>query len=151
MPIDLGSVELFMGPADLGAPDDLEAAIVEFIDGARKTLEVAVQELESEPIARALIAAKKRGVKVRMILESDYLIATRSHPDPFASVGSNEPNRLLFCALLRASRRPPESAGRSAPAPARSPSGWDGSRPPARAPRSRPGEGPRSGSGRWRR
>ena len=53
MSVDIGSLQLFMGPSAVGAPDDLEATIIAFIDRAREELLVAVQELESEPIARA--------------------------------------------------------------------------------------------------
>src|SRR6185436_13837025 len=55
------------------AADDLEAVIVDFIAGARKRLDIAVQELDSEPIARAILAASWRGVRVTLFLEQDYL------------------------------------------------------------------------------
>jgi len=41
MPQTVGSIQLFMGPQQTGGPDDLEAAIIDFIDGARKTLDIA--------------------------------------------------------------------------------------------------------------
>ncbi len=41
--MQIGNVEIYMGPSQLGAPDDLEAEIVKFIDGAEKRVEVAVQ------------------------------------------------------------------------------------------------------------
>ena len=40
----VGRVELYMGPRDVGAADDLEDVIVKFIGGAQKRLEIAVQE-----------------------------------------------------------------------------------------------------------
>jgi phosphatidylserine/phosphatidylglycerophosphate/cardiolipin synthase-like enzyme len=73
MPIDLGSLELYAGPPGAGAPDDLEAVIVAFIDDARDRLRIAVQELESEPITRAITRARARGVNVQIMLEADYL------------------------------------------------------------------------------
>jgi len=95
-------LELHMGPAGLGAPDDLEAAIVGFIDLAKASLDVAVQEIESKPIAEALVRARQRGVRVRVVLEQDYLREERPPADPFAVGGSVEENRNLFAALLRA-------------------------------------------------
>lgn len=102
MPLNIGNITLHMGPHDLGAPDDLEAAIVDFIGGARETLHIAVQELESRPIAEALVEARRRGVKVKIVLEGDYLVADKFQADPFAPGGANEPNRELHAVLLRA-------------------------------------------------
>jgi phosphatidylserine/phosphatidylglycerophosphate/cardiolipin synthase-like enzyme len=68
-----GTIEAFAGPVELGASDNLEEVIIRFIDGSRETLFIAVQELDSEPIAQAIINAKWRGVTVRMVLEQDYL------------------------------------------------------------------------------
>jgi len=47
-----GEIEAYLGPPGLGAADDLEAVIVDFIAGARKKLDVAVQELDSEMMRR---------------------------------------------------------------------------------------------------
>jgi phosphatidylserine/phosphatidylglycerophosphate/cardiolipin synthase-like enzyme len=103
MPFILNNrLELHMGPASLGAPDDLEQAIIDFIDGARSSLDVAVQEIESRPIATALIRARQRGLRVRLVLEQDYLRADRPPADPFAIGGEDEENRNLFAAMLRA-------------------------------------------------
>ena len=68
-----GKIEAYVGPPGLGAADDVEAVILEFIAGARQKLDVAVQELDSEAIARALLAASWRGVRVTLFLEQDYL------------------------------------------------------------------------------
>ncbi len=103
MPFILNNrLELHMGPSSLGAPDDLEAAIVGFIDQARESLDVAVQEIESRPIAEALIRARQRRLRVRLVLEQDYLRASRPPADPFAVGGEDEENRNLFAAMLRA-------------------------------------------------
>ncbi|NNG03125.1 MAG: phospholipase [Inquilinus sp.] len=102
MPATIGSISLYMGPHHLGGPDDLERVVIDFVDGARSTLDIAVQELESEPIAEAIIGARQRGVRVRMVLEGDYLIAHQPLDDPFTPAGRHEPNRFLFNALLRA-------------------------------------------------
>ncbi len=104
MPLDLGSLEFYMGPHTLGAPDNLEETIVNFIDEAKETLDIAVQELESEEIARAIVRARQRGVRIRMVLEGDYLIADRAVSDPFDMLlkEKNESNRFLLAVLWRA-------------------------------------------------
>jgi hypothetical protein len=68
-----GKIEAYAGPPGLGAADDLEAVIVDFIGGARQKLDIAVQELDSEAIARAILDASWRGVRVTLFLEQDYL------------------------------------------------------------------------------
>ena len=76
MPIDVGNgaILMFNGPVQLGGPnpppDDIEAAIVGFIDGARESLDVAVQELEDEAITVALCRAAANGVRVRVVTNS---------------------------------------------------------------------------------
>lgn len=95
-------LELHMGPSSLGAPDDLEAVIVDFIDKAKASLDVAVQEIESRPIAQALVRARQRGVRIRLVLEQDYLREAKPPADPFTIGGAVEENRNLFAALLRA-------------------------------------------------
>ena len=102
MGIDVGNIEMYMGPRRLGAPDDLEEEIIGFIDFARETLDVAVQELESRRIAEALIGARQRGVRVRVVLEGDYLTEDDVVADPWSPGGGNEPNREIYAALLRA-------------------------------------------------
>ena len=52
--------------------DDMEAWLVEAIDGATEEVLVAVQELSLPRVAQALIAAKHRGVLVQVILENNY-------------------------------------------------------------------------------
>jgi len=103
MPVSIGNITLYMGPHTLGAPDNLEETIVAFIEGARTTLDIAVQELESRPIAEAVVEARRRGVKVRIVLEGDYLVADKFKADPFSPGGKHEPNRDLHAVLLRAS------------------------------------------------
>ena len=68
-----GKIQAFTGPKELGAPDNLEDVIVAFIGGAKKSLDIAVQELDSELIAQAILDARRRGVNVRLFLEQDYL------------------------------------------------------------------------------
>jgi phosphatidylserine/phosphatidylglycerophosphate/cardiolipin synthase-like enzyme len=72
-----GKIEAYVGPRELGAHDDLEAVICGFIGGARSTLDLAVQEIDSEPIAQAVLDARWRGVDVRAFVEQDYLRSKR--------------------------------------------------------------------------
>ena len=103
MGVRLGnSVEFYAGPPVLGAPDDLDAVIRGFIAKAKTELLVAVQELDSLTITKALLAAKQAKVRVRVILEGDYLLEPRPLPDPWTAGGDYEGNRSIHAALLRA-------------------------------------------------
>ena len=101
MPKTKGNVELYMGPKEVGGPDDLCVAIVGFIDGAKKKLDIAVQELDCRRIADAIIRARKRKVTVRLVLEASYLTLNKARPDPYVPGGENEMNRFLHDAILR--------------------------------------------------
>jgi phosphatidylserine/phosphatidylglycerophosphate/cardiolipin synthase-like enzyme len=114
-----GKIEAFVGPAELGAADNLEQVIIEFVVGARHSLDIAVQELDSEPVAQAILDARFRGVSVRMVVEQDYLLAAKlpaivvrpgedetaaRHRVQWAEEPggrSLEPNRKIMAALLR--------------------------------------------------
>src|SRR5262245_49873863 len=103
MGIKVGGLEFYAGPIALGGPDDLDEVIRGFLDGARHSLFIAVQELDSEPIGRAILAARERGVRVQLILEGDYLRETDDPlADPWQPGGANEVNRTIHAALLRA-------------------------------------------------
>ncbi|GAB3267989.1 phospholipase D-like domain-containing protein [Kineosporia babensis] len=102
MGIKVGGIELFMGPSALGGPDDLDAVIRDFVGGAKRSLSIAVQELDSRPVAEAILAARAAKLQVRVILEGDYLIEARPAADPWALAGDNEVNRVIHAALLRA-------------------------------------------------
>lgn len=52
--------------------DDLERVIVDAINNARSTVDVAIQELRLPNIARSLAQKHAAGVKVRVILENTY-------------------------------------------------------------------------------
>lgn len=52
--------------------DDLEAMILAAIQGARREILVAVQELSLPRVAMALVEAQRRGVQVRVVLEDTY-------------------------------------------------------------------------------
>ncbi|MEE9289261.1 MAG: phospholipase D-like domain-containing protein [Bacteroidota bacterium] len=101
MPKKVGNVEIHMGPQQVGAPDDLEGAIVGFIKGAKKRLDIAVQELDSVKIAREIVEARMRGVSVRLVTEMNYLRAAKPATDPFAPLGQHEVNRQIQNTILR--------------------------------------------------
>jgi phosphatidylserine/phosphatidylglycerophosphate/cardiolipin synthase-like enzyme len=102
MALKVGKVEMYVGPKEAGASDDLEKVVVDFINGAEKRLEIAVQELESVPIAQAIIAARKRRVLVKLVIEQDYLRAGSTLADPWLPKGKHETNRQIHDAILRA-------------------------------------------------
>ncbi|AEV83013.1 phospholipase D/transphosphatidylase [Actinoplanes sp. SE50] len=103
MGVDLGGgIEFYAGPPVLGAPDDLDAVIRGFIDGATSRLLIAVQELDSRLIAENILAARARRVRTQIILEGDYLREEKPVADPWAATGENEGNRVIHAALLRA-------------------------------------------------
>ncbi|GAA1654020.1 phospholipase D-like domain-containing protein [Actinoplanes couchii] len=102
MSVDLGSVEFYAGPPVLGAPDDLDLIIRDFMNGAAESLLIAVQELDSRTVAESILTAKGRKVRVQVILEGDYLREVPPLGDPWASGGDNEANRVIHAALLRA-------------------------------------------------
>jgi phosphatidylserine/phosphatidylglycerophosphate/cardiolipin synthase-like enzyme len=102
MGLTVGSVELYMGPPVLGAPDDLDEIIRTFIDEAKHTLLIAVQELDSRPIADSILAARARGVRMQVILEGDYLREVPPLDNPWTDGGDYEDNRTIYAALLRA-------------------------------------------------
>ncbi|HET7073671.1 MAG TPA: hypothetical protein VFI55_06265 [Mycobacterium sp.] len=89
-------------PPVLGGPDDLDAVVCGFVAKAKSELLVAVRELDSLTITTALLAAKKVQVRVRVILEGDYLVEPKPLPDPWTSGGDYEANRSIHSALLRA-------------------------------------------------
>lgn len=88
-----GKIEAYAGPVELGASDNLEAVIIDFIRKAKRTLFIAVQELDSEPIAQAIIDARWRGVKVRMIIEQDYIYSDKP-PKATAKAGETKPDAV---------------------------------------------------------
>jgi phosphatidylserine/phosphatidylglycerophosphate/cardiolipin synthase-like enzyme len=102
MSVTIGGVDLYMGPTSVGGPDDLDQAIRDFIDDAKHSLAIAVQEIDSRPIAKTILAAKLRGVRVRVILEGDYLTEEKALVDPWTSEGAHEENRIIQGALLKA-------------------------------------------------
>ena len=52
--------------------DDLEAVIIESIESAKSSIDLAVQELKLPQIALALVQSHLSGVKIRVILDNNY-------------------------------------------------------------------------------
>jgi phosphatidylserine/phosphatidylglycerophosphate/cardiolipin synthase-like enzyme len=75
-----GKIQAYVGPPELGAADDLEQVIVEFIAGAKTRLDIAVQEIDSRAIAQAILDARWRGVKVTIFLKFGAGLSTK-RPD----------------------------------------------------------------------
>jgi len=50
----------------------VEAALIAAIDKAQQSVDMAIYELESQPITDALIRAKERGVQVRVVTDGEY-------------------------------------------------------------------------------
>jgi len=103
MSCKVGNVEFYVGPSAVGADDNLEDVITNFINGSQKKLEIAVQELENEEIAKSIIKARKKKRLVKIVIEQDYLRSKKSQPDPWKSIPNkdNENNRLVHDAILR--------------------------------------------------
>ena len=50
---------------------DLETVIIDFIDTSTTTLDIAIYDLDVDEIADALVAAKQRGVAVRLVTDNE--------------------------------------------------------------------------------
>lgn len=57
---------------DPNDPNNIAHAVVKYIDGAKETIDVAAFELDNRIIIDALVRAAKRGVKVRLVTDTDY-------------------------------------------------------------------------------
>ena len=69
--------------------DDMEAWLIEAIDRSTEEVLVAVQELSHPRIARALIAAQQRGIRVAVVLEDNYRQAwSEQRPSGFEATGT---------------------------------------------------------------
>ncbi len=102
MPVTIGNINLYMGPHTLGAPDNLEETIINFIEGAQKRLEIAIQEVDDWSIANAIIKAKQRGITTTVVLEGDYLKSYPGLKDPYRESGSLQHNREIMATMMRA-------------------------------------------------
>ncbi len=73
-PIGVFFSNTYAGDPEVGESDiaNIDRRCAAFIATARRTLDCAFFELESDRIAAALIAARRRGVRVRVVAETDY-------------------------------------------------------------------------------
>jgi phosphatidylserine/phosphatidylglycerophosphate/cardiolipin synthase-like enzyme len=66
----------FTDPQNINNPEDLTGSIpeklIERIDQAQRTIHIAAFEFDLAPVADALIAAQKRGVKVQWVTDDEY-------------------------------------------------------------------------------
>lgn len=72
-----GTVELAFSPAD-----DPEAALLRVIRDARATLHVQAYVFTSKPIAKALVAAHRRGVRVEVLADANMNRRGKSNAVP---------------------------------------------------------------------
>lgn len=68
------------GPArqSTRADSPVEQALVSLMDRAQQTLDVAIYEIDLAPVAEAMARAMQRGVRVRMVTDTDTLTNTRN-------------------------------------------------------------------------
>ena len=113
-----GKIDVYFGPTELGAPDDLEQAIVDFIDGATSSLDIAVQEIDSMMIAEAIINARWRGVNTSVFVEQDYIRSKlKDKPDspvPDVAAGETQQKRSTASSGEVTRRLPTRTSRRSA-------------------------------------
>ena len=84
------------------AGDDLEALLLQTIQGAERELLVAVQELSLPQLAKALVEQHRRGVRVQVVLENTYSQPWSSPTLPRASIHVGNAVRPVPTALLKA-------------------------------------------------
>ena len=82
IPVDKAAVQVFFSPEG-----GCTAAIVAALDGARQTVLVQAYSFTSAPIAKALVNAHKRGVKVEVILDKSLHTDKYSSADFMAHAG----------------------------------------------------------------
>ena len=74
--------------------DNLERVITDNISKAKVSLDIAIQELRLPNIAKAIVDAQLRGVKVRLILESNYSKAwSEFTPEQIAKLNPRDRDR----------------------------------------------------------
>jgi phosphatidylserine/phosphatidylglycerophosphate/cardiolipin synthase-like enzyme len=71
-------------------PDDSAKPIVEAIDGATRTLRVKMFVFSDPRLLKAVIGARRRGVKVRVMLNS-----ARRSGEPHAAAGTGGVHRVF--------------------------------------------------------
>lgn len=101
-----GQVTVSFGPAQRAAPDDLWIEATGVLQRARAELRVLAQQLSDPRLVNAmLLVANRRGIRVRTILEEDYLFDDTASATPWTPGGRNEAQRDAFAALARGAIR----------------------------------------------
>ncbi|RJF99168.1 phospholipase D family protein [Noviherbaspirillum saxi] len=77
-----GSLQPLFSPGD-----NIEGAIIEVIDGARQQVLVQAYLLTSKKIATTLLAAHRRGIDVRVMVDADQLERVESSVAPKLAAG----------------------------------------------------------------
>jgi hypothetical protein len=80
--------------------DDLEQLLVYNINSARKTVDVAVQELRLPRIAQALVHRHRSGIKVRVIVENLYNRPIALSPSQLAALPKESAIAMPNCFSL---------------------------------------------------
>ena len=117
-----GKIEAYLGPTELGAPDDLETVIIDFIGGSKKSLDIAVQEIDNPKIAQAILDARWRGIDVDMFISRTtcaalYRVSPRSGPSPPAA--KHRSRRCTGCSGWMTARSSPRTVASWPPCCAR--------------------------------
>lgn len=101
-----GQVTVAFGPQQRGAPDDLWSEATRVLQRARSELRVLAQQLSDPRVVDAmLLVAHRRRIRVRALLEEDYLFESTASATPWAASGDNEAQRAAFAALARGAVR----------------------------------------------
>ncbi len=70
-PGEAGAARASRATPPSGSPGRLDERLVAAIDATRRTLDMAIYDLELENVAAALVRARQRGVRVRLVTEAD--------------------------------------------------------------------------------
>ena len=95
------SIQLYFGPANWGAPDNLIDPIVQLISQAKKHIIIVTQQFSHPFLIESIIEAKSRGLNVQVVIERDYIKEQNAVGDIWMMSGANEPGRQALVALLR--------------------------------------------------
>lgn len=98
----IGKLSILLGCKERGAVDDLETAIVNFVSGAKKRLEIAVPILNSQAITRAIAEVRLRKILVKLVVSRLSIQEPSARRDPWVPGGRNEPGRDAFYKFMRA-------------------------------------------------
>lgn len=89
--------EVFFSKTDQESLDNIDIRLIEKLNTAKKSIRIAVFELDSPTIADALINAHKKGIKVEMVTDTDYIDeeATKKVKDAGISIVDDNRSALM--------------------------------------------------------